>query len=234
MRSPLFVLGLALATTPLAIGCASNPPAEAKHEGHGHEGHGHEGHGMPHRFEKAEDWAKVFDAEDRDAWQKPEEVIAALGLTDASLVADVGAGTGYFAAKIAKRVPAGKVFAIDVEADMVRYLGERKEREKLSNLVPVLAAPDDPKIPEPVDVVLVVDTIHHIDHREPYFAKLRAALKPGGRVVIVDFHEDAKKGPPRKHRLSSAQVSKEAEAGGLVRKSEARLPEQYVLVLVPR
>ena len=189
---------------------------------------------MHHRFDGAEGWAKVFDAEDRDAWQKPDEVLTAMGLSadgkGAQLVADVGAGTGYFSVKVAKRVPAGKVFAVDVEGDMVRYLKERATREGLTNLVAVQATADDPKIPEPVDVVLVVDTLHHVDGRETYFGKLRASLRPGGRVVIVDFHADATMGPPKEHRLSVEQVVAEAKAGGLVKRSESRLPQQYVLV----
>ena len=77
------------------------------------------------RFDDAEKWAKEFDKPERDGWQKPEEVIDALHLDHAASVADVGAGTGYFSVKIAKRIPDGKVFAADVEPDMVRYLGER-------------------------------------------------------------------------------------------------------------
>lgn len=224
----------------LVAGCASGsaaPPStpHPDHEAHGHgHGHGHHGQGMHHRFDGAEGWAKVFDAEDRDAWQKPDEVLAAMGLSadgkGAQLVADVGAGTGYFSVKIAKRVPAGKVYAVDVEGDMVRYLKERATREGLTNLVAVESTADDPKIPEPVDVILVVDTLHHVGGREAYFGKLRASLRPGGRVVIVDFHADATMGPPKEHRLSVEQVVAEAKAGGLVKRSESRLPQQYVLV----
>lgn len=232
----------------LVAGCASGGaappsgpgPAQGAHEGHGHghgpgHGHGHHGQGMQHRFDGAEGWAKVFDAEDRDAWQKPDEVLSAMGLDKGGkgteLVADVGAGTGYFSVKIAKRVPSGKVFAVDVEGDMVRYLKERATREGLTNLVAVQSTADDPKIPEPVDVVLVVDTLHHIGAREAYFKKLRASLRPGGRVVIVDFHAEATMGPPKEHRLSVDDVVAEAKASGLVKRSESRLPQQYVLVL---
>src|SRR5579864_434578 len=96
---------------------------------------GHRGHptGGPaegafqHRFEDADKWAKEFDDQQRDAWQKPEEVLDALHLERSSIVADIGAGTGYFSVRIAKRVPEGKLFAADVEPDMVRYLGERAQ-----------------------------------------------------------------------------------------------------------
>ena len=194
-------------------------------------GHTHHGQGMHHRFDGAEGWAKVFDAKDRDDWQKPEVVLAALELEPKSLVADVGAGTGYFSVRIAPKVPEGKVFAIDVEADMVRYLAERAKREGLARMVAVKAEADDPKIPEPVDVVLVVDTLHHISHRDGYFRKLRDRLRPGGRVVVVDFAKNATMGPPPEHRLSVEDVLADAKGAGFVKSKELSLPQQYVLVL---
>ena len=113
----------------LLVGChphasVSHPPA-ASHE----HGHGHRAHEMPHRFEDAEAWAKRFDDPSRDAWQKPDAVIANLALPPGATVADVGAGTGYFAVRLARAVPQGKVFASDIEPDMVRYLGERAGRD---------------------------------------------------------------------------------------------------------
>jgi len=134
-------------------------------------------------FDDAEKWAKVFDDPQRDALQKPDEVLDALHLQGTDKVADIGAGTGYFSVRIAKRVLEGKVFAVDIEPDMLRYLGERAHREHLSVLVPVRATADSSNIPELVDVVLVVDTYHHIDNRVSYFAKLRDSLVPNGRVA---------------------------------------------------
>lgn len=193
-------------------------------------GHGHHGQGFHKRFDGAEGWAKVFDAPDRAAWQRPDTVLDALELTPKSLVADVGAGTGYFSVRLARRVPEGKVFAIDVEADMVRYLGERAKREGLPGLVAIQAEPNDPKIPEAVDVVLVVDTLHHIDARDAYFVKLRSSLRPGGRVAIVDFAKGATMGPPPEHRLAPEEVVATAARAGLTKVREVALPQQYVLV----
>ena len=205
----------------------SPPPPAASPAPHGH---GHHGQGFHKRFDGAEGWAKVFDAPDRDAWQKPDTVLDALELTPKSLVADVGAGTGYFSVRLARRVPEGKVFAVDVEADMVRYLVERARREGLPGLVAIQAEPNDPKIPEPVDVVLVVDTLHHIDARDAYFVKLRSSLRPGGRVAIVDFTKDATMGPPPAHRLGAEEVVALAARAGLSKVREVALPQQYVLV----
>ncbi len=226
--TPLCFVGLA------AAGCASppsplSPPPPPPH-GPAPHGHSHHGQGLHKRFDGAEGWTKVFDAPERDEWQKPDTVLDALALTPTSLVADVGAGTGYFSVRLARRVPEGKVFAIDVEADMVRYLAERAKREALPGIVAIQAAPHDPKIPEAVDVILVVDTLHHIDARDAYFAKLRERLRPGGRVAIVDFAKGATMGPPPEHRLAAEEVVATAARAGLTKVREVALPQQYVLV----
>lgn len=175
-------------------------------------------------------WAKVFDDPARDAWQRPEAVIDLFGLGPTSRVADVGAGTGYFAVRIARRVPEGRVYAVDIEPDMVRHLAERSEREHLAQLTPILATAEDAKIPAPVDVVLIVDTLHHIDDRPAYLAKLRNALKEGGRLFVVDFKLDAPMGPPKDHRLAPEAVVKDAEYAGLhAFPVTLELPNQYVL-----
>jgi SAM-dependent methyltransferase len=187
--------------------------------------------GFHRRFNDAEKWAKEFDNPERDAWQKPEEVLDALHLQPASLVADIGAGTGYFSARIAKRVPAGKVFAADIEPDMVRYLGLRAEREHLPNLTPVRARADAANLPEPVDLVLVVDTYHHIDDRTRYFAALKSSLRPHGRLVIIDFRPESPTGPPAQHRIPPERVTQELGAAGYVLTDKFDfLPRQYGLI----
>ena len=161
-----------------------------------------------HRFEDAEKWTKEFDNPERDAWQKLREILDALHLQRTSPVADIGAGTGYFSVRIAKRIPEGKIFAADTEPNMVRYLGERARSEHLINLVPVQASADAVNLPEQVDVALVVDTYHHIGNRPQYFAKLKSSLRPGRRLVIVDFTADSPNGPPVRHRISPEKVTK--------------------------
>jgi SAM-dependent methyltransferase len=211
----------------------SEMPAE--HARPGHQMNGPSDGAFHHRFEDAEKWAKEFDNPERDAWQKPEEILDALHLQRTSLVADIGAGTGYFSVRIAKRIPEGKIFAADIEPDMVRYLGERARREHLINLVPVQASADAVNLPEPVDVALVVDTYHHIGNRTQYFAKLKSLLRPAGRLVIVDFKADSPNGPPVRHRISPERVTQELKAAGYALVDTLQfLPRQYCLIFENR
>ena len=133
-------------------------------------------HTHQHSFGDAAKWAQVFDDPQRDAWQKPHEVISALALKPDAVVADIGAGTGYFAARFAHMVPKGRVYAVDTEPDMVKHLTERARRENLANLTAVKGEPADPRIPAKADLVIMVDVFHHVDDRERYFARLRASL----------------------------------------------------------
>ena len=191
-------------------------------------------HTHRHSFGDAEKWAHVFDDPERDAWQKPHEVIQQLSLEPNARIADIGAGTGYFAARLANMVPEGRVYAVDIEPDMVRYLGERAKREKLQNLLPVAGTPDDPKLPQKVDLILLVDVYHHIENRTDYFRKLRAFLRPGGRIAIIDFKLDSPEGPPRAARIGpEAVVAEMAAAGYVVAAEHAFLPRQYFLIFRP-
>ena len=188
-------------------------------------------HTHRHSFGDAEKWAHVFDDPERDAWQKPHQVIEALGLRPDAVIADIGAGTGYFAVRFANMVPAGKVYAVDVEPDMVRYLAERAKKEKRPNLVAVKGAAGDPRLPEKADLVVLVDVYHHIEQRERYFRALAASLKPGGRVAVIDFRMDSPSGPPKSARVAPERVKAELAAAGYALSEEhGFLPRQYFLV----
>ncbi len=191
-------------------------------------------HTHQHHFKDAEKWAHVFDDPKRDAWQKPHEVIQALKLPPDAIVADVGAGTGYFSARLAAMLPKGKVYAVDVEPDMVKHLAGRAKREGRKNLQAVQGAAGDAKLPEKVDLILFVDVHHHIERREQYFRKLRASLRPGGRVAIIDFRPDAPMGPPKQGRISPEAVKAELGAAGYsLAEEHGFLPNQYFLVFKP-
>lgn len=192
-------------------------------------------HTHQHSFSGAEQWAHVFDDPKRDAWQKPHEVIQALAPKPDAVIADLGAGTGYFAVRLATMVPNGRVYGVDVEPDMVKYLADRAKREKRDNVMAVKGTPDDPRLPEKADLVLLVDVYHHIDDRERYFRNLRASLNPGGRVAVIDFRLDSPDGPPRAARIAPQRVIDELnEAGYGLAKRHEFLPKQYFLIFESR
>jgi SAM-dependent methyltransferase len=192
-------------------------------------------HTREHSFSGAEHWAKVFDDPARDAWQKPHEVITALSPAPDWVVADIGSGTGYFSARLAHFVPKGRVYGVDTEPEMVKYLAERAKREGLANLVSIAGSPGDARLPAKVDLVLMVDVYHHISDREAYFRKLRSSLKTGARLAIIDFRQDASDGPPKSERIPPAQVQAElARAGFSLSKKHDFLPKQFFLVFAAR
>jgi cyclopropane fatty-acyl-phospholipid synthase-like methyltransferase len=218
---------------------ASLPPCDHGRHGHGHHGH-HSGHpashddstaAYHHRFDDVARWAQEFESPERNAWQRPDDVIAALQLAPDARVADIGAGTGYFAVRLARATPRGRVWAVDVEPSMVTWMRDRARREGIENLFPVLATPDDPMLPEAVDRVLVVDTWHHIEHRRAYFQRLRGWVRPGGLVAIVDFLRDSPSGPPPEHRVPPEEVRNDMQAAGYVfERAVEGLPRQYMLL----
>jgi len=191
-------------------------------------------HRHDHGFSGAQEWAKVFDDPKRDAWQKPHEVIRALALKPDAVVADIGSGTGYFAVRFAHMVPKGKVYGLDTEPDMVKYLAERAKREGLRNLISGKAEAGDPRLPEKADLVILVDVFHHVADRERYFSRLRDSLNSGGRVAVIDFRMDSPVGPPKAVRVAPAQVKAELKlAGYALDREHAFLPNQYFLVFRP-
>ena len=97
-------------------------------------------------------------------------------------------------------VPEGRVYGVDTEADMVKYLADRAKNMGLTNVIPVQAAPDDPRLPEKVDLIFIADTYHHLENRLQYLRKLHDSLKPGGRIAIIDFRMDSVDGPPKSAR----------------------------------
>jgi ubiquinone/menaquinone biosynthesis C-methylase UbiE len=200
--------------------------------------HGRHDATSTHAFDDADRWSRVFDAPDRAEWQKPAEVAAALEIRPGMVVADIGAGTGYFLEHLAREAgPMGMVLAIDTEAEMVAHMGQRMADAGVTNVVPVLALPGDPFLPPGrVDRILIVDTYHHIDDRLRYFGRLRDALAPGGRVAIIDFlKKPLPVGPPPEHKLEREFVLEEMiEAGWkLADEKKDLLPYQYFLIFEP-
>jgi len=185
-----------------------------------------------HGFHDAARWAAQLDDPARDAWQKPDDVIRALAPAPDAVIADIGAGTGYFSVRLARAVPRGRVIGVDIEPDMVRYLAQRAQRDGLANLSAQLGAADDPRLAVKVDLVLLVDTYHHIAARESYFSRLRSSLNPRAQVAIVDFRRASPYGPPESMRVPRAQAERELERAGFVLVARHDfLPYQYFIVL---
>src|SRR3990170_4575079 len=215
-RASLLTLSLALSAGAALLAGSATAQSPATHQ---------------HSFSGAEQWAHVFDDPKRDEWQKPHEVIQALALKPDAVIADIGSGTGYFAVRFANMAPKGRVYGVDIEPDMVKYLAGRAKREKRDNVIAIAGAPDDPRLPERADLILMVDVFHHIEDRARYFRKLRASLKPGGRIAIIDFRLDSPQGPPKAARIAPGRVISELKAAGYTLATQHRfLPNQYFLV----
>lgn len=191
----------------------------------------HEMHRL-HQDPKA--YIAMLDDPARDAYQKPHEVITALKLKEGEVIADIGAGSGYFTFRLAHHIgDTGRVYAVDVGADMIVHLNRRIRDLQLKNVVTILAAPDDPLLADAsVDRFFICDTWHHIENHDRYLALLKKMLKPGGQIIMVDFKkEPTPTGPPMAMRISRDDLVQEMETNGFrVDAEHTFLPYQYFLV----
>jgi cyclopropane fatty-acyl-phospholipid synthase-like methyltransferase len=190
--------------------------------------HQHQHH---HRFDDAEKWSKVFDEPGRETWQKPKELTAALGMKPKQVVAEIGAGTGYFVPYLLQTVPHGEVLAIDIEPSLIDHLNRRILRERWVGASAHLTKLDHPQLPKRADLILLVNTYHHIEKRVEYFKELRTQLKPKGRVALVDFTMESPKGPKASMKVALEQVKQEMKAAGFTAaKAFDFLPDQYFVI----
>ncbi|HTW87878.1 MAG TPA: methyltransferase domain-containing protein [Candidatus Binataceae bacterium] len=180
---------------------------------------------------------KTFEAADRDKWQKPDEIVKVLDLKPGMTVADIGAGSGYFTRRFAKAVgPSGKVYAVDISRDILVYLKNRAQKEDLHNIEIVVDKPDDPMLPaNSLDLAFFGEVTHHIGHRSDFFRKIYTALKPNGRMAIVDFPPEAHaKGwcpHPADQLIPSWEIIREAEdAGFKLDRTYDFIPREYFIV----
>jgi arsenite methyltransferase len=189
-----------------------------------------------HQDSKA--YIAMLDNPQRDAEQKPNEVIAALGLKNGEAIADIGAGSGYFAFRFARSVgSAGRIYAVDTDPDMILHMNRRIRELKLSNVVTVLSAPDDPLLQDgSVNRIFICNTWHHLENRAKYLGLMKRMLRPGGQVVLVDYKKrQLPVGPPPEMKIAKRDVVKEFESGGFKLSREHNfLPYQYFLVFSPR
>jgi SAM-dependent methyltransferase len=177
------------------------------------------------------DW---LDRPDREATEQPEHGLDVLGVTEGMTVADVGAGSGYFTVRIAKRIgPRGRVLATDLQPEMLDLLRTKVAAEKLTNVVPVLATESDAKLPRgELDLVLMVDVYHELPKPAQTLAQVRAALRPEGRLALVEYRGEDPDVPIKpEHKTTLAQVRRELEANAFVFvSSDESLPQQRIIV----
>ena len=175
-----------------------------------------------------------LEAPMRDAYQKPDEVVKALNIKEGEMIADIGAGSGYFSFRLA--CPVGekrRVYAVDVSPDMIVHLNRRVRDLNLRNVVTILCAQDDPLLADgSIDRFIICDTWHHIGGHAKYLALLKRMLKPGGQVIMIDFKKaKTPVGPPMELRIDREDLVREMEANGFQLAAEHTFLEyQYFLV----
>ena len=204
--------------------------SHAGHTGQSHH-HGHSGH-QDHRFTDPAGMAKSWNDPERNKWQHPEKIVKAMGIKPGMVVADIGAGTGYFLPFLLKAVGSkGRVIAVDIEPGMVKFLSSMKKKRGWKNLDVVLTKAGKAGLKAgSVDRILMVNTWHHVPSRIAYATHLAERLRKDGSVWIVDFLKDSPMGPPVKYRLPPKQVVLELQSAGF--KSgvhELKLPRQYLV-----
>jgi predicted methyltransferase len=176
----------------------------------------------------------ILESPDRDEWQEPERIMDALRIADGSRVADLGAGGGWFTIRLARRVgPNGRVYAEDVQRVMIDAIKLRVANQRLTNVETILGAVDDPRLPDNLDAVLVVDAYPAFSNPVAVLRHIARALAPHGRLGIVDFKLDGVggPGPPLDERLDPAVVRRDAEQAGLrLLREDTFLRYQYLLV----
>ncbi|HRI07277.1 MAG TPA: class I SAM-dependent methyltransferase [Nannocystaceae bacterium] len=194
--------------------------------------------GLPRHYDDPNAMIGEFEKEDRDAWSMPERVVRSLEIdSKEAVVADIGAGSGYFSRRLAREVPAGKVYAVDIDDTFHKYIEKNRESWGTPNIEPHLAFYDDPALPETsIDLVFMSNTYPYLRDRVAYLQRVRAALKPGGRLAIISYRVDANppdpSAPEPKFRVSRDQTLAEADqAGFALDREETYLPHQFFLIL---
>jgi len=174
----------------------------------------------------------------RDAYQKPQDVMGALGLRPGEVIADIGAGSGYFTFRLADHVGhTGKIYAVDVSPNMILHINRRIRESKATNVVSILADPDDPLLPDAsVNRFFFSNSWHHIENQTKYLSLMKKMLKPGGEIIIIDFHKkELPVGPSMEMKIAREDLIKQMESNGFrLTREHTSLPYQYFLVFVPK
>ncbi len=191
-------------------------------------------HQMHQLHQDPKSYIGVLEDPQRDVYQKPHEVLTALAIKPGETIADIGAGSGYFTFRLSHFVgPKGKIYAVDVSPDMILYINRRIRDLKITNVISVLADPDDPLLPDrAVNRFFFSESWHHIENQTKYLTLMKRMLKPGGEVVMIDFHKrELPVGPPMEMRIAREDLIAQMEHNGFrLAKEHTFLPYQYFLI----
>lgn len=189
-----------------------------------------------HRNSRA--YIDMLDDPKRDAYQKPHEVLTALAIKPGEVIADIGAGSGYFTFRLAHHVgDKGRAYAVDIRADMIRHLNRRIRELKAMNVTAILADTDDPLLADAsIDRFFFSDSWHHIENQSEYLSLIKKMLKPSGEIIMIDFHKkELPVGPPMQMKIAREDLIRQMESNGFrLTKEHTFLPYQYFLVFVPK
>ena len=194
-------------------------------------------HQMHQLHRESKSYIGMLEDPQRDAYQKPHEVLTALALKPGEAIADIGAGSGYFTFRFSLFVgERGKIYAVDISPDMILHINRRIRDLKLNNVISILSDPDDPLLADrSVDRFFFCDSWHHIGNQPKYLSLMKRMLRPGGQIVMIDFYKkkDITVGPPLEMRIAREDLIKQMERNGFrLAKEHTFLPYQYFLVFM--
>lgn len=214
-----------------AFVCSCTENRELHHDHLRHADNDHHTHHGP--IKDVDRYIARLERDDREAWQKPDAVVAALRLAGTETLADIGAGSGYFSFRFAEALSDGKVFAIEVEPKMVEYLRRRAAADEIKNVSPVLSDTDDSSVPNSSDWVFICNVLHHVEDQEAWLARLHNQLRPGAKVAIIEFKKgELPVGPPDSMKIAPEDVIEMVTSSGfsLTRRVDDLLPYQHYFV----
>jgi len=184
-------------------------------------------------FEEVAEYIAFLDTPERTRWQKPDEVVTALGLAGDETVVDLGAGGGYFTFRLARALPDGRVIASDIEPEMIRHIHRTAKTEGVGHIQVELVKPDDPLLPDDADLVFVCDVLLHVQDRPGWTKRLAGEMRTGARLALIEFREgDLPEGPPKSKKIPKKAIIELFTTAGLILKTEHPdlLPYQVFLV----
>ena len=183
-------------------------------------------------FKEVQKYIEFLERKDRELWQKPDAVIKELSLKGKEKIADIGAGSGYFTFRLSKELSTGKVYAIDIEPEMIRHIHHKAVLHKIQNIEVIFSTPDNPHIPKDVDLVFICDVLHHVKNKRDWLKVVFSQMKNDSKLVLIEFKEGKlPEGPPEEIKINLEKMISITTNAGFVnlKQNEELLPYQYLL-----